>query len=250
MTEPSRSQSYRDSHLDKGPEYHSGFLENPRRALLWRLEQNLLRRIVRRFLGDRPFDHLDFACGTGRILTLLERYSRSSTGVDVSSSMLAVARTQVQRAELVQGDLTTSDLLAGRRFDLITAFRFFPNAEPELRRDAIRALASRLAPDGILVFNNHRNLSSLPFRLVRLLRGRNERGMSHEEAQALVAGAGLRILARYHAGVVPEYETRTLRPRALVTVLETAASHLPLADLAEDVLYVCGHATTEARPGG
>ena len=242
----------RDSHRCKGADYQARFEENPRRAVLWDVEQLLLDRILRRFLPARPIDHLDFACGTGRILGLLEGRTRTSTGVDVSASMLAVARERVRRAELVEGDLTRDELLRGRRFDLITAFRFFPNAEEELRRDAIAALATRLADGGILVLNNHRNLSSLFFRLARLLRPGADGGdgMWDREVVSLAAGVGLAVRARYHAGIVPESESRVLRPRALVAAVERLAARLPLAGLSEDVIYVCARAAgAAARPG-
>ncbi len=252
MTEPSPATSYRESHLHKGPDYHARFQENPRRALLWRLEQELLGRILRRFFAGRPIDHLDFACGSGRILALLEDRTRRSTGVDVSSSMLATARTNVRRAELIEGDLTRNDLLGGRHFDLITAFRFFPNAEPELRREAIAALAGRLAGGGILVFNNHRNLSSLTNRLARLVsRGRaGKEGMWESEVDALVAGADLETRARYQAGFLPETEAHVLPGRRWVAALERAATRLPLASLSDDVLYVCSRKDAGARGAG
>lgn len=252
MSGRSSAPSYRESHLAKGADYHDVFRHNPRRALLWTLEQELLARILKRFLADRPIDHLDFACGTGRILALLEDRTRSSIGIDVSASMLEVARANVRRAELLQGDLTRGDLLSGRRFDLVTAFRFFPNAEPELRRDAFAALAEHLAPGGILVFNNHLHLGGLTRRLVRVVRRgqAGHQGMWDGEAAALVAGAGLDLVARYHAGIVPETEQRALRPRALVAAVERAATRLPLAGLSDDVLYVCARGHPGARGAG
>lgn len=252
MTEPSSATSYRKSHLHKGSDYHSRFQDNPRRALLWRLEQELLGRILQRFFASQPIDHLDFACGSGRILALLEDRTRSSTGVDVSASMLAAARANIRRAELIEGDLTRNDLVDGRRFDLITAFRFFPNAEPELRREAIAALAERMAGDGILVFNNHRNLSSLTNRLARLAsRGRaGKEGMWESDVEELVAGAGLEIRTRYHTGILPETELHVLPGRRWVAALERMATRLPLADLSDDVLYVCGRKDAGARGTG
>ena len=57
---------------------------------------------------------------------------------------LALVRDYVAaRATLVEGDLTREPLLGERRFDLVTAFRFFPNAEPALRRDVMAALVRR-----------------------------------------------------------------------------------------------------------
>lgn len=252
MSQPSPAPSYRESHQGEGADYHAQFSDNPRRALIWNIEQELLGRILARFLPGRSIDHLDFACGTGRILRLLEDRTRSSLGVDVSPSMLAVARGNLRRAEVIEGDLTRGELLRERRFDLITAFRFLPNAEPELRRDALTALAARLADGGILVFNNHHNLSGLVYRLVRFARrGRSgHHGMWDHEVRALVAGAGLEILARYHVGVVPESEKQAFRPRALVAAVERAASRPPLAALSEDVLYVCGRRSRGAESGG
>src|SRR5574338_50471 len=231
MSQPPPARSYRESHLDKGSDYHAVFHENPRRSLIWSIEQELITKIVERFFGARPIDHLDFACGTGRILALLHERTRSSTGVDVSASMLVIARQNAPRAELIEGDLTRTDVLGARRFDLITAFRFFPNAEPELRRDAIRALTRRLAPGGILIFNNHCNLSGLSRRLVRLVRRgtAGHHGMWESEVLELVAAAWLAVRARYHVGLIPESETRVLRPRALLAAVERAAPHLPVA---------------------
>ncbi len=73
------------------------------------------------------------------------RYSApaSATGIDVSASMLAVARQSAPSAEIVEGDPTREDLLSERHFDLITAFRSFPNAEDPLRE---AAMAARVLP--------------------------------------------------------------------------------------------------------
>lgn len=251
MSEPTVA-SYRESHQGKGDDYHLQFQDNPRRALIWSIEQELIGAILERFLAGRPIEHLDFACGTGRILGLLEERTRSSTGVDVSASMLATARRHLRRATLIEADLTREDVLPGRRFDLITAFRFFPNAEPELRRQVMSALAAHLADDGILLFNNHHSLSGLTSRLVRLVRrGRaGYHGLWPREVEALIAGAGLAVRARYHVGIVPESETRILRPRRLVAAVERAATRLPLAGWSENVLYVCGRAGAGAGRGG
>src|SRR4030095_13126711 len=126
MTARGTVRSYRESHLEKGADYHAVFRDNPRRALLWALEQEHLARILRRFLADRPIEHLDFACGTGRILALLEDRTHSSTGVDVSASMLDVARKNVRRSQLIEGDLTRADLLGGRRARLLQCRLCFP----------------------------------------------------------------------------------------------------------------------------
>jgi len=232
---------YRNSHQHKGIDYHTRFSENPRRAMVWNLERKILLRIVSRFLDARSCEHLDFACGTGRILTFLEDHVATSTGVDISESMLAIARQNTTKATIFHGDLTREPVLKGRSFDLITTFRFFPNAEPQLRTDAINTLTRLMKPDGLLVFNNHRNTSWLRCRLAALRRKKGMRleGMSDEEVRALVAQADLTIKKVYHVGVLPETETQFLRPRFLASWFESVASRLPLASLSEDLIYVC-----------
>jgi predicted TPR repeat methyltransferase len=231
---------YRQSHRSKGPEYHALFTENPRWALMWQLEQQVLRQVVGRFLRHKSIIHLDFACGTGRILAFLEHYTTQSVGVDVSHSMLETARTVIRRSRLVEADLTRHDALDGEQFDLITAFRFFPNAEPELRTAALRALAARLAPGGVLVFNNHRHTGALVRRLVRLLRRKeaSDAGMTDDACRALLQSNGLLLARRYHIGIVPETERRFVRPRALAVAVERLGMELPVARWAENLIYV------------
>lgn len=231
---------YRKSHLGKGADYHAEFTGNPRRSLLWSIEQEFICDIARRFLHRRNTDHLDFACGTGRILSQFKNYVRSSTGVDISASMLQTAKAVVPDARLIEADITRDNILNGQQFDLITAFRFFPNAEPPLRQEVIETLYSLLRPGGLLVFNNHRNTSALAFRLVRLLKPSVPfSGMSAQEVSELVASVGLAIEKVYHVGIVPEYETRYLKTRFLVEWVESLATNLPVARLSENLLYVC-----------
>ncbi len=245
----STTPSYRQSHLGQGLDYHDRFTKNPRRRMMWRLEQAVLDNVLDTMHSSRNTDecdegirYLDFACGTGRVLAFVSARTDSATGIDVSDSMLEVAATSAPQAELVAADITTDgNPLLGRHFDLITAFRFFPNAEPALRAEAIAALTDRLAPGGRIIFNNHRCLSSLRHRLVRLLtlgwRGRT--GMSRREVETMITTAGLEIESVSHAGIVPEYEWLLLRPRFLIEWIERLATKLPLRFLSENLIYVC-----------
>jgi predicted TPR repeat methyltransferase len=237
---------YTSSHQGRGRDYHETFAAdvNPYRAMHWRLEQRALDRILRDHLGGGNVAYLDFACGTGRILGHVARQVASATGVDVSPSMMEVAREGAPGAELIEADLTQRDVLGERRFNLITAFRFFPNAEPELRLAVLRVLARHLATPGVLVFNNHKNKNSLPRRISRLL-GRETPGltMTHADVQALVSSAGLKILQVVPLACLPFSENHPLLPVSVLEPLERRLSGLrPLAGMAQDVLYVCGAA--------
>ncbi len=237
---------YTDRHKARGRDYDETFSPtvNPYRAMTWRLEQRALNEIVRRHPDYGEIALLDFACGTGRILAHLYGQVGSITGIDVSPSMLEVARQVAPGAELIEADLTERDVLGERYFDLITAFRFFPNAEPELRRTIFRVLARHLAPRGLLVFNNHKNLGSLRGRFVRLSKREVGRGtMTPAEVEALVADAGLRILQVIPFGTVPASDKHLPLPVALLEPLERWLSRVTmLAPIAQNIVYVCARA--------
>jgi SAM-dependent methyltransferase len=127
-------------------------------AAIWQREQLLLDAIVQQHMPRRG-SYLDFACGTGRVLCYVEPHFREAVGLDISDTMLAAARERVPDATLVQADATRNPAaLQHRRFDFVTAFRFFLNAQPSLREAAMAFLASTLR-DGSsrLLFNVHGN---------------------------------------------------------------------------------------------
>ena len=140
---------------------------------MWKIEQRILDRVLDQIHGEQATEiaYLDFACGTGRVLAFVSARTVSASGVDISEAMLIVAATSAPKAELISADITLGNSpLAGRVFDLITAFRFFPNAEESLRTEAISALSACLKPGGRLILNNHRSRSSLRQRLGRSVR--------------------------------------------------------------------------------
>jgi ubiquinone/menaquinone biosynthesis C-methylase UbiE len=199
--------SYRESHKyeGKGVEYESFYRNKTWQKFLWSREQEILLRIIEKYFTGRDVHLLDFACGTGRITEFLENRVNTSTGVDVSGSMLAIARKKLKRTEIIEADITAENTLKRRKFNLITAFRFFLNAEPELRSAAIVALSELLDEDGYLVFNNHQNSGSPWIRLrYAYYRKKNPEGtfniMSIEQMKKLVEGAGLEIVEIYPAG--------------------------------------------------
>ncbi len=235
---------YRKSHLadDKGATYEACFKRNSHRAMIWRIERQVLDSVVRTYFTGQDFRLLDFACGTGRVLCHLESRASESTGVDVSPSMLEETRRKVTSSRVLEGDITQSDVLEGETFDLITAFRFFPNAEAELRRDAMDALVRCLSPDGHLVFNNHKHDRASVVRLARLLGRSNARDsdMSQLEVSHLVDDAGLEVVKRYHIGVLPVTETHPVFPTSLLYLIEKPLTWFPpMQQFARYHVYVC-----------
>jgi SAM-dependent methyltransferase len=235
-------RDYRNSHQGEGKakSYHSQFVINPYRAMVWTIERAILDELVKTYFTGMVPTHLDFACGTGRVLAHLAPKVEKSTGVDVSLSMLDVARSEVDDVELICGDMTQDDLLGSRKFALITAFRFFPNAQPELRRGAMKALVARLDDEGIFIFNNHKNHSSSIYLLGRIFGRQGQREMKMSEVDELVAEAGLKVVETRHIGAFPSIDRLRLLPIFLLAPLERLFSRQPaLAKLSSNVIYVC-----------
>jgi len=203
-----KQDSYRDSHkaFDKGISYDQYYAEQPWQRFLWSRERDILLIILKKHLEGKKTNLLDFACGTGRITAFLEDYVTTSIGVDVSTPMLEEARRKLNRTEIIQADITKENVLAGRKFNLITAFRFFLNAEEDLRREALDVITSLLSEDGYFVFNNHRNITSPLVRAAYVynrIRGGNTNFMTMRKTRNLVENAGLEIVDIYPIGFLP-----------------------------------------------
>lgn len=205
-----RCDDYSVSHCAKGDDYHLRFEESPGRRLAWRFEREFLEKTV--CSGDRPVSHLDFAGGTGRIASVIANCCARQTILDISESMLTVASRHVPGARIICGDFRTNpNIVPAGAFDLVTAFRFFPNAENSLRDAAMGFIARALAPGARLVCNNHRNFWSVPYVAGRLLLARAaSEGMTNGQLVRLAAGHGLRLVCSRSMGVIPQTERKAL----------------------------------------
>lgn len=105
-------------------------------------------------VGDTPFDSmLDLGTGTGRILQLFAPLYRRGIGVDASRDMLAVARTNIDKAGITHASVQQADILNLQlergAFDLISihqVLHFLQNPE-----EAIAEAARMLSPGGRVV---------------------------------------------------------------------------------------------------
>jgi len=237
--------SYRESHKykEKGAEYEAYYQNKAWQRFLWSREQEILIKILEKYFAGKEVNLLDFACGTGRIAEFLENRVKTSTGVDLSGSMLAVAMEKLKRTEIIEADITVENILKPRKFNLITAFRFFLNAEPELRSAAIKAIAELLDDNGYLVFNNHQNSNSPWVRLrYAHYRKKNPEGiynvMSIEQMKNLVEEAGLEIIEIYPVGFF--HPPKIPVPFCLSHAIDWAASNFRFMNkLPENLIAVC-----------
>jgi SAM-dependent methyltransferase len=101
----------------------------------------------------RPFLHLDAGCGTGVLLEILRDSGWDSTGVDISPTMLRVAKQKHGLTALAQADVCA--LPFQEKFHLITCL--FDSLNFLLREDlvcqALKSFEQALLPGGILYFD-------------------------------------------------------------------------------------------------
>jgi SAM-dependent methyltransferase len=204
---------------------------------------------LRAFVGHQwpgvAFQHLDFACGTGRIVQALVDLADSSAGFDTSPGMLAVAEKEIPGASwhVVAPDAAGWDIPATSGPRLVTAFRFLLNADPDLQHKAFEFAAAALprADSGLLIINNHgHNRSAL-----RLSRKQvDETGIANNRMTdaavlSLAADHGFALQRRAGFALVTRrlYRSRVLAPPTRLVNRVTAGSR-PLAAIASDVAYV------------
>jgi ubiquinone/menaquinone biosynthesis C-methylase UbiE len=240
------TRDYRDCHqsADAASQYEVLYGPGTYDDWVWNFEKACIARAVRRHAADRHpnIRLLDFACGTGRILAFLEPMTAEATGVDVSSAMLAVAAERVGKAKLVCADMTRQDIFPSARFDLVTAFRFFLNAGPALRRDALTAIRRVLTEDGIMITNIHRNLVSsrlMGYVFRRYVQRQGLNAMSLWEMKRLLAGHGFEVIDVAGVGWVSPQMYRLLG-RRWCDRIERLVMRIPLLPhLAGNLIVVC-----------
>ena len=167
---PLTDADYRVSHIEKGDYYDAALEGSAFDKYMADWEKIYIPKIIHNLFPTGLNRYLDFACGTGRITEQIAPLANHSTAVDISPTMMAVARKKCPATRFHLGDITKEDPDLGQ-FDLVSSFRFFGNAQDELRDVALHAITKRLAPNGRLLINSHRNPRALYALLDRLTGG-------------------------------------------------------------------------------
>ncbi len=186
------SEDYRDIHKSRGGEYDETIFSSPLDAYMDRWEGYHLEQVLTRLFPAQIPRYLDFACGTGRITRRIEPRAIESVGGDISDSMLDAARSKCQSTTFVCADLTRDGAQLGL-FDLVTSFRFFGNAQDDLRESALAVINRHLQPGGYLIINNHRNPNSLLGYAERSASSEKVMDLSHAKITALLRRHGFEI---------------------------------------------------------
>jgi SAM-dependent methyltransferase len=207
-------------------------------SFIWELQKPIVLDSVKSLARRRQnLNYLDFACGTARVLASIQPFVTNAVGIDLSGAMLARAAQRAPAASLLKGDLLKNPTLADYNYNLITAFRFFLNADTDKRLPTLRCLAERLHEErSLLIFNIHGNSHSLD-RLAALRY--HSSTMSMRQIRELTERAGLLIEAWYGFGLMPAY-ARAPRLQSIARAVDIwAARHQALRAISRDLLFVC-----------
>lgn len=225
--------SYKTSHSSKDyGKIYSKTYENGYYAYQWQhIEKPLLETIFINAINVGAKKYLDFACGTGRILNIGEKHFENSIGVDVSEPMLVEARNICINSKILQRDITENNI--DEKFDVITAFRFFLNAENTLSKNVLYSLREIIKDNGILIANVHVNKFS-PLGFLYTVRNKIKgktvaNTMSFREFEQLLIKNGFEIQSVYWYSYFPRLGWNFGKiSRFLMLPTETLFSKIPI----------------------
>lgn len=99
-------EDYRSSHLAKGEAYDSFLARSSFDAYMAARERDLITKIVGAYFPNRIPRYLDFACGTGRVTSVVAPSAVASFGIDVSGTMIDEARRKLPGTTFLVTDIT------------------------------------------------------------------------------------------------------------------------------------------------
>jgi SAM-dependent methyltransferase len=204
MTDNAPKRTYASDYvhgsIPTGRAYDKELAQQPFDAFLTRQTTYLLPKILRDLFPNGVPRSLDFACGTGRITSIVEPHSREPWALDVSELMMSAAREKCPGTRFVLAGVD-DERLPVTDLDVVTAFRYFGNASDPERQKALGKITRGLREGGYLVTNNHRNPDCIERRLRRMRGKPVEAGLTHRHFCSLLRDHDLRVVGTYPMGV-------------------------------------------------
>jgi SAM-dependent methyltransferase len=202
--------------------------------LIYSIEKEILDSLFEEINAKNKFV-MDFACGSGRWTEYLENVFEETVGVDVSEEMLYVAKTKCSCTKFIHSDITSDNVnnqLKHEMFDVITAFRFYKNAEQNLREAVTNKISMYLKKDGYFIFDLHLNSNSImgifakTIRFLRLekilkLNKLAIRTISLQDIKEIFEGSDLVIVDYYGMGLLPSRSNYLILPYNLLFKIES-----------------------------
>jgi len=194
--------------------------------IIYSLEKEVIAKFLKGIKSDK-LSAMDFACGSGRWTTYLEGYFDSITGVDVSGKMIELAKGKCKKAKFCVKDITKESQKPTNRYDVITAFRFYKNAEDDLRKDATKRLEDYLDSGGYFIFDLHLNTFSfmgVAANLMKILRINKVikindyalRTISLMDIKHLFRNSSFEIVDYYGMGFLPSRSNHLILPEKML----------------------------------
>lgn len=221
-------------------------------SFIWALQRPFLENCLLRQKSAVPSVRLlDFACGTGRVLSFLEALVDESVGLDISPEMVRIAAGKCRRSTFYIGNFIDEPQIVAGKYDVITLFRFLLDAEPDLRLAVLRWLRSRMNEQhGLLIANMHGNAWSLRHPALCYhrwrMRGPSEKGndqllseMTPRDVYHLFQASGFEIVEQVGFGLLPQVVFRTPLRFFARWLDRTFACASLMKNVSIDLLFVC-----------
>lgn len=150
----SRLQQVRDARTQRAQDYFQTVAKSWDSIRSLHVAQQKVEDKLREIIGDEPVSELlDIGTGTGRILEILSPQVKHGVGVDLSSSMLAVARSNIERHGFSHVQVRKGDMyrlpIEDSSIDLAVVHMVLHYSDEPL--EVIRETARVLRPRGRLI---------------------------------------------------------------------------------------------------
>jgi SAM-dependent methyltransferase len=241
-----KEYSYTKSHSDPGygvkyeETYSNGYY-----FYLWKyVEKPIVEKIFTKLKEFKITSCLDIACGTGRILSVEEEYFSETFGIDISEPMLFYAKKKCIQSSLVRADITKVPFK--NKFDLITAFRFYLNADYGLRKMTLNSIHQLLNKNGLFILNIHVNASSARGKYYMLRNKMQSKKtanvVKYEDMVSDLKKNGFSVIDTYWYGYLPRFGRYfSFFPKYFMLFIENTCRNTALVPdyMAENFLMVC-----------